>query len=735
MRCWRGRCTISSSKSFWKRPTSLNVTYHAFDCLRKQVNFIKKGYDPGSAWHEQLLSGAKSDSTLINFGHVDASLEKMRPTDDVQASSPATTSALDKAMGFLNKYKKSDVRSLQKTATATSSALSRSGTAIDHSDGDVVDISSSSSGDEAARFLGERKQILEHEDAPRARAGKDKMPIDGDVTDHSPPTSVRSALCFPPAEELDTAISRPLDGRQVAASLFGLQLASNLLTADTSHGTMGSPAKKIDASTVGSTVNRPGSPRPGIGSERRPDVEQASSNASVTSEIFEQSEKALEHDEGVSQSSNVSFDECSSSNLLLEDSLLLSRRTTGDSAIENRKSGDTGRYENHKRVGERSDQTHDHEQPQLAQDVNLSFRSLVEHTAERLASLPPPEGAESADEASKDTESGEVQPKTELLQPDNDDEDEDDDDYSDDEFEDLEGAPDYQEKDTGTTSWDVVQKPIEQHGENAPDSVRPAGMRLAAGKPLGQRDEGSRPNFTNQQKSPRNTSTFGKSIAPAYHPLKAQGREIRQAWSETSSEREPTMVQTTNSATCPTKNLDSPTHTCTTANAIQDLPFDCHSSNHGHKRCGVAQAWGEGSPFTANKHEDDTCGPTERENLGNTVSGNVDTQIPRRSSKENIRSSKVMVKDENRNAICRVPIDRSEEVKCPERPLESDVRVMTRAETVATIEYACDPERGIEFRSFGTQVGCLSSSAFSRIEQRKVPVCTDAAFGNGGSIG
>lgn len=51
-----------------------------------------------------------------------------------------------------------------------------------------------------------------------------------------------------------------------------------------------------------------------------------------------------------------------------------------------------------------------------------------------------------------------------------------------------------------------------------------------------------------------------------------------------------------------------------------------------------------------------------------------------------------------------VVIDRSSEVHSPERQPGTDVKVVVRPEAVASVEYAHDPESGLYFRSFGTQV-------------------------------
>lgn len=49
-------------------------------------------------------------------------------------------------------------------------------------------------------------------------------------------------------------------------------------------------------------------------------------------------------------------------------------------------------------------------------------------------------------------------------------------------------------------------------------------------------------------------------------------------------------------------------------------------------------------------------------------------------------------------------IDRSTEVRHPIRPPDSEVKVVVRAEAVASVEYAHDPESGLDLRSCGTQV-------------------------------
>lgn len=49
-------------------------------------------------------------------------------------------------------------------------------------------------------------------------------------------------------------------------------------------------------------------------------------------------------------------------------------------------------------------------------------------------------------------------------------------------------------------------------------------------------------------------------------------------------------------------------------------------------------------------------------------------------------------------------IDRSTEVRNPIRPPDSEVKMVVRAEAMASVEYAHDPESGLDLRSCGTQV-------------------------------
>lgn len=69
--------------------------------------------------------------------------------------------------------------------------------------------------------------------------------------------------------------------------------------------------------------------------------------------------------------------------------------------------------------------------------------------------------------------------------------------------------------------------------------------------------------------------------------------------------------------------------------------------------------------------------------------------------------------DSSNNTIRRrVVIDRSCEIACPEQPPDSELAAITRTDTLARIEYTRDPERGVYFRSFGTQV--ISGAAATR---------------------
>ena len=51
-----------------------------------------------------------------------------------------------------------------------------------------------------------------------------------------------------------------------------------------------------------------------------------------------------------------------------------------------------------------------------------------------------------------------------------------------------------------------------------------------------------------------------------------------------------------------------------------------------------------------------------------------------------------------------VRIERSNEACNPQRPPSADVKIFVRSNAVASVEYAHDPERGVDLRSFGTQV-------------------------------
>lgn len=570
--------------------------------------------------------------------------------DPLRASAPAgPTSALDKAMSFLNKYK----QGASKAATVKGANTSRKPLDVADTtfDEDEMDMSLSSDSDAAGRNPG--RKATSSLKASRDEPGLEPTATAGTKRDFATRSltlsGMRSSGRFGTAKELGISESGGLDGPKAAVSPVirnnqstnssergaryhaedgspsenqssGLRLVVNI---PGESSTYGSPAKheyESDIESVGSAVAEALEVRSPGGeevSEAEPWLESLNSGLAVSSEVDPGGSSGL-------VSPNLEQQSVSTRNLIQDSSGVSGRgfaRSPPDGSALGKVMSVNG----------------------LA--AALSRPQTSPNQGDR--------GINAADRGGSES-SGSIRGSyaAEGAQPEYYDDDEDD--YGDDDFEDQ----------------DVLMESI---GETAPIT------------------EGQNTNSAPTTEAASHVSCVGQSRLRAGGAANNHEREVLsrplQAWSMPPADKEEARSLSGTSDPGITLGLR--------ANGDIDKKDERVPS-------GTREAWIERSASGSCAKNEESSAPAATGGVARTPFPDTDQR-----QKQGDNSARGTGKEEPREGSLSkrgVLIDRSTEASNPTRPPNTEVKVIARVEAVASVEYARDPESGLNLRSCGTQV-------------------------------
>lgn len=191
----------------------------------------------------------------------------------------------------------------------------------------------------------------------------------------------------------------------------------------------------------------------------------------------------------------------------------------------------------------------------------------------------------------------------------------------------------------------------------------------------------------------------GKVVSDREHEV---SQKTRQAWVDPSTSRIRHQQETADAGTSP--DIDVGTHT--NADSKRQVALKNHVSLNATRPSGVQEAWGDIS--VSNLRVED--GGSAQDSV--TTEGRDDVVVRSRAD-----MPACQYKPQNNGACGRmeapnvdsvskrgVILDRSAEVRSPERLPGTDVKIVVRPDSVAAVEYVYDPEKRLDMRSFGTQV-------------------------------
>lgn len=563
--------------------------------------------------------------------------------DPLRASAPAApTSALDKAMSFLNKYKKGT----NSAATTTAANTSRKSLDVGNRtfDEDEIDMSFSSDSEAAGRNPTRKAppRLKADRDEPglEPRAGTAAASNEKDFTSRSLTLSgMRPFGRFDTAKDLGISGSGGLDGPKAAVSPLGIQnkrptnsseggpsdpqspglhLVVNIPGESSTYGNLAKHGSASDIESVGSAVAEAlaeQSPGGGEVFEGDPWLGSLDSELAVSSEVEAGGSSSLvsptlEQQSGSARNLNQDSRGLSSSGL--------ARSPPDRSALGKVLSIDG------LAIVPRSQTS-----PNPREGIKAEDGSGGEHS-ERSRHSYAAEGAEAGDD---------------------DDDDDEEDDYGDDDFEDQ----------------DVLMESIGTEGQHT--------------------------NSASATEAPSQVSRVGQSALPASEgTVNKQEREVLprplDAWGMPAADAEeaPSLPGTSDSSTSP--------RSCRNG--------DIDWKGGGRAASGTREAWVERPARGSCAKGGESNAPATTGDLAGPPSPNADQcQQQRDNSPRGVGREETRGRSLSKRGVL---IDRSTEASNPIRPSDTKVKVIARVEAVASVEYAHDPESGLNLRSCGTQV-------------------------------
>ncbi|CAM9553422.1 unnamed protein product [Ectocarpus sp. 8 AP-2014] len=589
----------------------------------------------------------------------------------LRASAPAgPTSALDKAMRFLNKYKQGGANGAKTTTAATGMGTFRKSANAQSTtfDQDDMDLSLSSDSD-GAGGASRRKT------PSRLKPTRDKPSLEPQENMEQ----VRSLAGLSTTKELEANDVGNLGRPKAAISPLGLQTHSSASRSVASAGLQADAYSPSEGrtSSLRLAVTIPGDSSPLSSLVRQGSDSDVESIRSAVAEELEDQTGGEEEEFRNPDSRSPTFEHQSGSG----------KKAEGNGMVE---SG-SGFARSHPGRG--------------ALGSIMSFDDLAKVSGQRISpDLDDIEDNTSNDGVDRKQSAGNGGSYTAE------DDEEEDDDYGDDDFEDLDllmvsngGKSDGQQVLNASTSIEdprtSPQQPISGHGTNSPndeDQCQAAGATAECRRYLA------------------TSETVGD-------PLNGIPEPPREAWSVPAANTDKTIILPAMVESGTSPDTDG-----------KDDGVVSESSTRAEERApsGATEAWGERLGSGPLAKVGDTI------SLG-TAAAKDDGMLPCVSNATRCREDRAAARGTGQGGISigsvskrGVLIDRSTEMHDAIRPPGMEVKVVVRTEAVASVEYAHDPERGLDLRSCGTQIVGNSAAIQANIA---VPGMsgTHSAVGNG----
>lgn len=566
--------------------------------------------------------------------------------DPLRASAPAgATSALDKAMSFLNKYK----QGASNAATATGTKSSRKSLDVANAtfDEDEIDMSLSSDSDRAGRNPG--RAAASTLKASQNEPGLEPTATERDFYSKSLTLSgMRSSRRFGTAKELGISGSGGLNGPKAAVSPVGINgRPTNRGEGGERHQADACSPSEHQSSGLHLVVNIPGESSTYGSPVRRESESDIESVGSTVAEALE--EQSLGGDE-VSDAEpwvgSLNSELAVSSEVDAEGSAGLVSPVFEHQSGQARNLNKGRRGANGRRVARSPP-----DRGALGKVMSVDNLSSVS----RPQTSPNPRyRGTNAEDASRG-ESSEIIGGSYATEGahrgDDDDDDEEEDDYGDDEFEDQ----------------DVLMESI---GETAPVT------------------NGHNTNSAPTREARSHVSRVGQLTLPAGGTVNNQDRERPlEAWSMPPADNEEarSLPGTPDSGTSPRPFVNG------------DIDPEDGRAPSGSREAWVERSAGGPCAKGAESNAPGVAGGVARPPFTNTHHCQQQRDKSIREIGEEDSGGVSLSKSG-------VMIDRSTEASNPIRPPDTEVKVITRVQAVASVEYAHDPESGLNLRSCGTQV-------------------------------
>ena len=629
----------------------------------------------------------------------------------LRASAPAApTSALDKAMSFLNKYKEGGPSTPRSSTAEMANVFRRTGAAntILH---DEMDMSLSSDSDKYLNTTPKApSRLTPSRDTPEAEHGEDTSVTHGGGGISRTLTEARSSAHFATARELGILDLGAVGGPKAAVSPSGLEKPkpSSGSKVNTLYQAGGYPPP--DGRSAGFRASATISASPNAGAARQSSEcvseREASSIESISSlvpgAVQELTDKELRVEAQATereQRRRGSFSEIGggyaanaqrSSGFLRqsveqESTLLPSRQQDGLCSSP---------------VGEASDVESGYSRADSIPRRSMPLVELAtgsDHNAppisKREADGPDAGGIRSREQSRGDICVSHGEEESEV---------EEDDDYGDDDFEELDTLLESDGEDAGSRPLNFVASKGRDPSGGLDEAVMPQTKSREPQPPQiwGTKESLSPNNVENQTPEPAAAvSSMGD------YPLEeevARSRqngalqEPHQAWDDLSAELKRGLPDTTDFGTNPESDADG-----TTEDISEIAPGS--KVGTGGRQFGVEEKR-DRKPL-GRCWVDVASGAHDSERTKRTDGGVAPSLLGKVTQDESARAENRKMGATNIDGISKrgVLIDRSTEVHDPGRPPDMEVKTISRDSGVASVEYAHDTERGVDLRSYGTQ--------------------------------
>ena len=627
----------------------------------------------------------------------------------LRASAPAApTSALDKAMSFLNKYKEGGSSTPRTSAAEGVDTFRRSGAANTIRDEDEMDMSLSSDSDKylkttrksPSRLTASRdNRVPEHygEDMAATRAG-------GGVSRSL--TGARSSAQFATARELGILDSGGLEGPKAAVSPAGLDKpkpprGSKGNSLYSQAGVYPPPSDgrltgiRASAATISAPLNA-GATRQSYESEGEVDSSIDSVSSMVTAGVEEIRGEARAKEKEPTRIG--SFSDIGGS----YGSNAQQRSGFNGYNIEQQPALRPGRKKDGlcSPIGEASDVESGISwegstgTPRRTAPLDEFDLESTDKATPRAGSVADGLGAGSNREKSASSHDAEERESEEDEE----------DDYGDDDFEDVDPLPESDSDDTGNQSLKFVASQGRGRSKESEEPALPQTDSHALQRLQVRGTKKSLSDDDTEHHEPEPATIVSCTGAPReeeFARTRGHGtlQEPRQAWGDPPAGSKPGLHDTSDFGTSPESGAYGNTED------ICEIAPGSEVGSRG-RRLGVAEKWDQGPlggcwmKDASGAHDSDPA-IGMRDGVAPSHSGNKIPDETQKISAENRKTGDTGIGCVSRSGVL---IDRSTEVHDSGRPPGMEVKTISRSSGVASVEYAHDKDTGVDLRSYGTQV-------------------------------